>query len=75
MKYRHWKVCEVDSSAAKTLVLHIVLRHGRPRLQEQHQELEVVPNPRRFQQLQEEGVPFFLRFHILYLHLGGQRER
>lgn len=57
------------------LVSHVIRRHGRPRLQEQHQELEVVPPPRGFQQLQEEDEPFLLRLHILYLDLGGSGER
>lgn len=52
-------------------VLRVSRRHGRPRLQEQHQELEVLPPPRSFQQLQEEGESLLLSLHILYLDLGG----
>lgn len=55
------------------LVLRVTRRHGRPRLQEQHQELEVVPPPRGFQQLQEEGESLLLSLHVLYLDLGGRR--
>lgn len=53
------------------LILRVILRHGRPCLQEQHQELEVVPRPRHFQQLQEELAPSLLRLHVLHPHLGG----
>lgn len=56
----------------KMLVLHVFLRHGRPCLQEQHQELEVVPLLRRLQQFQEEGVPLLLSLHVFDLDLGGK---
>lgn len=65
---------KMASTAAEALILRVILRHGRPRLQEQHQELEVVPHPRGFQQLQEELAPSLLRLHVLHPHLGGRRE-
>lgn len=60
--------------AAEALILRVILHHGRPCLQEQHQELEVVPHPRGFQQLQEELAPSLLGLHVLHPHLGGGRE-
>lgn len=74
----------VANRARGEFVLHFLLGHGRPRLQQQHELLEVLPPlPSRLQQLQEEGVALVFALHVLDVDLmeeeeeerGGRRER
>lgn len=62
-------------SNEKTFVLHFLLHHGWPGLQEKHEELKVFPLLRSSQQLQEEGVSFLLILHIFCLNLSGSVKR